>query len=379
MNAASIPTRAKLILAMDAGATTTRALLTDLQGNEFGHIEGPSLNVRHRDKERFRKIVIELFSELQAQADAVGLVPDAVTVGAAGAGSKRDRVLLREVLQNRWASALVLVHHDAYIAQYGAFNGGPGVIVTAGTGSIAYGRNEKDEEIRSGGWGWMLGDEGSAWWIAREAVRAVLRAHEGGPETGLTEKALAYFQVEKPYDIFTIVYKARYEHSKLNDLSKEVTALAEEGDEVSRAILHQAGVELGRLGTSCAHRLGIPAEQLEVALMGGVGTGAYNWLQPGVMESLHAYAGRPVEQEKPHSLPMEMRDLPDVPVSEDEIDKITPSPAGEPTITPQFPDYPPRDLTPESEVGPRLILPRMDALRGAAQWARDEMLKRKFA
>ena len=83
----------------------------------------------------------------------------------------------------------------------------PGVVVIAGTGSIAYGRNERNQAARAGGWGYMLGDEGSGYWIGRAALRAVLReADRRGPATQLTGLLLNYYGVARAQDLIHQVY-----------------------------------------------------------------------------------------------------------------------------------------------------------------------------
>src|SRR5213078_4483038 len=91
----------------------------------------------------------------------------------------------------------VLVVNDALIALAAGAGDDPGIVIISGTGSIVYGRNERVEAARAGGWGHMIGDEGSGYWIGREALAAVMRAGDGrGPETGLTAAMLAHFQVD---------------------------------------------------------------------------------------------------------------------------------------------------------------------------------------
>ena len=92
--------------------------------------------------------------------------------------------------------ARVLVVNDALVALEAGAPGEPGVVIISGTGSIAYGRNAAGEAARSGGWGYVLGDEGSGYWIGRAALRAVLReADERGPKTALTPLLLEHFGV----------------------------------------------------------------------------------------------------------------------------------------------------------------------------------------
>ncbi|HEB85025.1 MAG TPA: hypothetical protein ENI92_08515, partial [Bacteroidetes bacterium] len=161
------PETAALIFAIDAGGTATQALLGNLRGETFALVEGPAFNARQMDRDRFRRLIVKLYRDGVNQADLYGKLPDIIAAGVAGAGGEEVQARLKGVIERRWPRCTVLVQHDAFIAHYGAFEGRPGVMVTAGTGSIAYGRNAEGAEARAGGWGWMLGDEGSAWWIGR--------------------------------------------------------------------------------------------------------------------------------------------------------------------------------------------------------------------
>ena len=106
------------------------------------------------------------------------------------------------------ARARILVTNDALIALVAGAGVGPGVVVIAGTGSIAYGRNAHDEAARAGGWGYILADEGSGFWIGRQALRAVVRAADGrGPATALTPLVLEFFGVTRAEQLVREVYR----------------------------------------------------------------------------------------------------------------------------------------------------------------------------
>ncbi len=381
------------IMAIDAGGTSTKALFTTLSGTDLATASSRPFNLRQRDRDRFRKIMIDLFSKLMDDIQEVGLVPDAVMIGVAGAGDKEDRAELKDVIENRWQRSLVRIHHDAFIAHYGAFEGGPGVIVTSGTGSIAFGKNAAGEEIRAGGWGWLLGDEGSAWWIGREALRSVLSMKEGGRETSLSEPILSQLKINDPYEILSVVYKDRFERGSVSNLSELVFVAAGAGDEVALDILRQAGRELGKIAVMVARRLSIPARDLEVALMGGVGVGAFEYMKDGLTEILNEYDPSDTALVQVSEQVNDMQSLEALPEGyRKNVSKVAQSlmdgtmdQSGELDAARQNRSKDSdthqvvHDVLMEKETGPLLIHPRMDALHGAAQWGRDLLLKRKFA
>ena len=122
--------------------------------------------------------------------------PAAICLGIAGVDRPNDAAVVRGIMKRIGFKARVLIVNDALIALETGAPGQPGVVIISGTGSIAYGRNAAGEAARSGGWGYVLGDEGSGYWIGRAALRAVLReADHRGPATALTPMLLDHFGV----------------------------------------------------------------------------------------------------------------------------------------------------------------------------------------
>ncbi|MGC8570358.1 BadF/BadG/BcrA/BcrD ATPase family protein [Caldivirga sp.] len=160
--------------------------------------------------------------------------------------------------------------HDAVAAYYAVTLGEPGVAVIAGTGAIALGMNAHGERARSSGWGWLIGDEGSAGWIALKALNAASRAYDGrGPWTSLVNRLKDYFKVKDLLNILDVMYAEPPEIDKLAKLAVLVSEEAEGGDEVSVGILKEAGRELALNAITVAKRLGMINESI---VIGGVGS-----------------------------------------------------------------------------------------------------------
>ncbi|MCB2200957.1 hypothetical protein KQI63_16245 [bacterium] len=346
----------RLVIAIDAGATATKGVLLGRDGRHAATVEGAGYNLRGSNILKFRDIVVTMIRDLFREADLMGHLPNAIALGVAGAGSEDDRKMIREVLEARFPNVMILVHHDAFIAHYGAFRGEPGVLVTSGTGSIAFGKNEAGEEARAGGWGWMLGDEGSGWWVGRECVRAALAEWEGsGPETALTKLVNEHFQLEQAYDFIPLFYSEKISRAQVAELAEAVVNIAKEGnDPVAERIVHVAGRQLGNLAVRAATSLRIPARQMTVALLGSVALGGGELISKGVNEVLKEFlADAPDEKGQP--LEVEASTLPEMPI------------------------YPPKDLTLGSGDGPTLITAHGNAVDGALLWAQDSMTRRRFA
>src|SRR5260370_914390 len=117
----------------------------------------------------------------------------------------------------------------ALIALVAGAQDAPGIVIVSGTGSIAYGRNANGEAARAGGWGHMIGDEGSGYWIGREALTAVMRAADGrGPATGLSADILAYFNVDDEARLPRIVYDREQPRVSVAALGPSIQRVAEQ-------------------------------------------------------------------------------------------------------------------------------------------------------
>ncbi len=164
----------------------------------------------------------------------------------------------------------LLVVNDALIALVAGAHDAPGIVIIAGTGSITYGRNRNGEAARAGGWGHMVGDEGSGYWIGREAVAAVMRAGDGrGPATRLTAEILAHFDVADVSRLPRIVYDRDVPRVNVAALGPIVQKAAEQGDSVARRILERAADELVIAAGSVATRLEMRGEAFTFHLAGG--------------------------------------------------------------------------------------------------------------
>ena len=181
--------------------------------------------------------------------------------------------------------------NDALVALVAGVGDASGVVIICGTGSIAYGRSA-DRAARAGGWGHVLGDEGSGYWIGRRALRAVARAADGrGPATSLTTRVLNHFALSKPSDLIAEVYDRQLRHHAIAQTARLVQQARDEGDEVATQILEQAAHELVRAARSVVERLQMQEQAVQFVLAGGVFSGV-PWLGEELKRRLPAIAPR---------------------------------------------------------------------------------------
>lgn len=155
-----------------------------------------------------------------------------------------------------------------YVGNWAAATGGePGIMVLSGGGAVAYGRNASGDSLKLGGWGHLLGDEGSGYWIGLEAIKAVFRARDGMiPETELEGRIMEQFEASDDRDLLNRVYSGEISEATIAGLVPLVVSLADGGDDAAARIMDRAAAHLAELGVAMLERLG----KLPVHLSGGV-------------------------------------------------------------------------------------------------------------
>src|SRR5438876_9738583 len=192
------------VLGIDAGGTKTVCLLADERGTILAEGRGPGANLHAAGELEVEKVLHEVMEEAIGERD---IAPAAICLGIAGVDRDDEARTVRAIMRRIGHKSRVLVVNDALIALVAGAQDAPGIVIIAGTGSIVYGRNARGEAARAGGWGHMIGDEGSGYWIGKEALAAVMRAVDGrGSETRLTEDVLTHFQIADTSQLPRIVY-----------------------------------------------------------------------------------------------------------------------------------------------------------------------------
>ena len=264
------------VLGIDAGGTKTVCQLADGRGEILAEARRGGANLQAVGELEVEKVLYEVMEEALADRDAV---PGAICLGIAGVDRPDDARVVRGIMKRIGYKARVLVVNDALVALEAGAPDQPGVVVIAGTGSIAYGRNERNEAARAGGWGHVLGDEGSGYWIGRAALRAVLRAADRrGPATGLTARLLEYYGVARPQDLIHQVYAATLRPAAIAALAQCVMSAFTGGDQVAIGILRAAADQLESSALSVARRLEIVGAEFPFVLSGGIFR-AVPWLE----------------------------------------------------------------------------------------------------
>jgi len=256
------------VLGIDAGATKTVGLLADEQGNILSAGRGPGANLQASGELDVEKVLHQV---MEAAIGDRTPRPSIICLGVAGVDRDEDARVVRSIMRRISPDARVIVVNDALIALVAGAGDAPGIVVLSGTGSIAYGRNGRGVAARAGGWGHVIGDEGSGYWIGRRALTAVVREADGrGPRTRLTEDVLRHFGVAHTAALVHVVYHRDVPRSRIGTLGAVVQKARDAGDAVAAEILNRAAEELTLAAASVAARLDMRGDEFPFILAGGV-------------------------------------------------------------------------------------------------------------
>jgi N-acetylglucosamine kinase-like BadF-type ATPase len=264
------------VLGIDAGGTKTVCLLANEHGDIVSRARSGGANLQSMGELRVEKVLHEVMTEALGARD---VIPAAICVGIAGVDRPDDHAIVQGIMHRIGFKARILIVNDALIALESGAPGQPGVVIISGTGSIAYGRNAAGQSARAGGWGYVLGDEGSGYWIGRAALRAVLRAaDQRGPTTMLTPMLLDYFGVSQPQALLHQVYHHNLKPAQIGALASSVQTAFAAGDRIATGILRGAADELEGGAISVVRRLDLLDADFSFILAGGIFR-AVPWLE----------------------------------------------------------------------------------------------------
>ena len=257
-------------LGIDGGQSATTAIIGDEAGHAIGRGRAGPSNIPG-DPEALEKFAAALTEALHAACAEAGL--DASTgrfqgacLGLSGGPQGREETARRIVRSDH-----ISITHDAGIALTGSLGGEPGIVVIAGTGSIAYGRNAEGSTARAGGWGYALGDEGGGFWIARQALRAALRFEEGwGPPTALRARLIDATGSRSANHLMHRFYTSEFPRARIARLALQVNDAAESGDPIAQQILSDAARELVTIAQAVRGQLFDAAAPVLCSYAGGV-------------------------------------------------------------------------------------------------------------
>jgi glucosamine kinase len=256
------------VLGIDVGGTKTMCLLADNEGRVLGEGQGAGGNLLASGEQELERVLRQV---VDAALEERRVTPDAICLGVAGVDREEETRTVRNIVARLGYHSHVVVVNDALIALVSGTENVAGVVIIAGTGSMVYGRNADNRAARAGGWGHIIGDEGSGYWIGREALAAVARASDGrGPATHLTEGVIQQFGLDDLTALPRIVYDRELPRVSVAALGPVVQRARDAGDVVAIEILKRAAGELAGAAASVVTKLHLGKEAFRFVLAGGV-------------------------------------------------------------------------------------------------------------
>lgn len=277
------------VMGIDAGGSKTLVLVASDDGRVVGEGRAGGANLRTHGELAVEKALDEAIDEALTGID---VRPSAVCLGIAGVDRKDDAQIIAGLMRRLGFRDHTLIVNDALIALVAGAGVPSGLVLIAGTGSIAYGVNEAGLAARSGGWGPVLADEGSGYWIGRRGLVAVMRQADGrGPRTALTSLVLEQLGLTRTDQLVNEIYESAERRQFVATLGPLVESARAAGDVVAVEIMREASEELVAAAASVITRLSMRGEVFSVYLSGGMFR-SIPWLETEVSTRLGEVAPR---------------------------------------------------------------------------------------
>ncbi|KHD34870.1 transcriptional regulator [Clostridium acetobutylicum] len=235
----------KYIIGIDGGGSKTHMKISTLDYKVLLEVfKGPS-NINSSTKEEVKRVFQELIMEGLGKLGQSLEECSAICIGTAGADRSEDKSIIEDMIRSLGYMGKIIVVNDAEIALAGGIEKREGIIVISGTGSICYGRNKEGKSARSGGWGHIIGDEGSGYDIGIRAIKAGLKSFDKrGEKTILEGDILEFLKLKSHEDLIDYIYRSGVTKKEIASLTRVVNAAYIKGDLVSKRILKEATREL---------------------------------------------------------------------------------------------------------------------------------------
>ena len=261
-----------LVIGVDGGGTRTRARLSNMQGEVLGNgeagLSNPNASGFDAAKNEISSAVDRAFQDAQRKRQKVA----AACLGISGVDRTEERDHFVRWGLEALASRVQVVNDGETVLAAGSTENW-GVALIAGTGSIAWGktRDHPPRIARAGGWGYMIGDEGSGFELGREALRAVTQSEDGRSEsTSLRDAILGHWGLHLAAELIPRVYRSGLVPADYARLAPLVVRCAEEGDPVARRLIERTAAALAMTVIAVARQLQFPPGDIPLALTGGL-------------------------------------------------------------------------------------------------------------
>ncbi|SHI69888.1 N-acetylglucosamine kinase [Lutispora thermophila] len=258
----------KIYIGIDGGGTNLKALIGDSNKRVIGTAKSGPVNYQsvgiEKVKESFGSLLAYCKNELKIKHEDI----ECICMGCAGINNKMDEMIYKEMMNELGYSNKLLLYNDAFVALVGANGKAEGAVIISGTGSIAYGIKKDGTHVRVGGWGHIIGDEGSGYSIARDALNTIVRSMDGIiPYTMLTEAIMEKLKVKTLEELMTYIYDPRTQKQHIGELAPVVMDMAK-SDKAAENIVKNAAYQLCNMVYALKRKMNL--ESFKLALSGSV-------------------------------------------------------------------------------------------------------------
>jgi N-acetylglucosamine kinase-like BadF-type ATPase len=251
------PCSDSLLCGIDGGGTTTKVVVCNLEGQVVHSFQTGTINHYGAGAQKARENFEAIADKLNAELDCL---PGTIFVGNSALDGLAENSLVQEITGNAFKTSNVFFHSDVYIALLSFTMGKPGAVLISGTGSMACGIDAGGDFHTAGGWGQVLGDEGSGYHMALKGIKAALRAYDGlGKTTLLREKVMKYFHLKEMPDLIDKIYDPPVEKSVIAAFATEVDIAANEGDIIALEIIEGEAKWLFKLAMAITRKCRTPS------------------------------------------------------------------------------------------------------------------------
>lgn len=259
------------IIGIDGGGTKTVLKLADLEGKLILENEGGSCNINSMGEEAVESMIKELIASTMLKSSIKLKEVKAICIGTAGVDTDKDKLILEQIIRNCGFENKIIAVNDSEIALYGGVGKEEGIILISGTGSICFGKNAEGESKRAGGWGHLIGDEGSAYYIGINALNKIIKGYDEIEEkTVMTDIILDYLKLKTAEDLIEFVYRSGAGKSDIAALAKLVDKAYKEGDTLAEEILLKSAFELFLISKAVIDHLKLNNKDITLAINGSV-------------------------------------------------------------------------------------------------------------
>lgn len=256
-------------IGIDGGGTKTLLLAADADGKLLYREKGGGSNRYSSSASSAEEVVCALIRHALAHLPESASVAG-VCMGAAGTERPQDVAFFEQILRSAVPDCPVRVVNDGYASLFGVLEERPGVVISAGTGSIAWAKNDWGDNCRVGGWGHLFSDDGSGYSMVSSALRAVCRTVDGLTDEGanLMRRLMQKLDVQTPYDLIAALYNPPQQKQVASHFP-DVCDLADEGDALCLRVIDEGMDALVELAAAAAAQVSLP-EGFEIGMNGAV-------------------------------------------------------------------------------------------------------------